>query len=440
MGMMRLGLFMLQGGHHIAAWRHPRSPDATENVLPYFTDIATLAERGLFDMVFLADSTAPWGAALERTARAAVVEPTTLLAALAVVTKHIGLVATSTTTYDEPYLVARKFASLDLISGGRAGWNLVTSSNEREAHNFGRDAHMAHANRYERASEFADVVLGLWESWDDNAFVRDRKSGVYFDVNKLHLLNHHGKHFSVKGPLNVPGSPQRRPIVVQAGSSGPGQELAARTADVVFTVQQDLKAAQKFYGDVKAHAATHGRSPSDILIMPGLVPVVGTSAEDARSKLAELNELIVPELGVALLSSMIDMDLTPYPLDGLLPEVPETNLNKGRQKVAVDLARRENLTIRQLYKRLVASRAHLTVVGAPADIADMMEEWLKSGAADGFNIMPAILPLGLEEFINLVIPELQRRGLFRTSYTGRTLRENLGLRMPATRSTRHAAN
>ena len=435
---MRLGAFMVHGGHHFAAWRHPRTPDATEISLGHFVEIAKIAERGLFDMVFLADSTAPWGPSdlesLRRTSSATFFEPVTLLAALAAVTKNIGLVSTSTTTYDEPYLVARKFASLDHLSGGRAGWNLVTSQNEREAYNFGRDAHVAHARRYERASEFADVVFGLWQSWDEGAFVRDRRSGVYFDPEKMHFLNHRGKYFCVRGPLNVERSPQGRPIVVQAGSSEPGRALAARTADVVFTVQQDLDAARKFYADVKARAGAYHRGPKEILILPGLVPVIGKSVAEAKSKLAELDDLIAPELGVSLLSGIVGLDLSTYPLDGPLPEVPETNVGKGRQKVVIDLAKREDLTIRQLYKRVVALRAHLTVLGTPVDIADKMEEWFRGGAADGFNIMPALLPSGLAEFADLVVPELQRRGLFRRSYEGRTLRENLGLPPPHPRT------
>ena len=437
MSKMRLGAFIIAAGHHRAAWRHVQTHDATETNVQHFIEIAKVAERGLFDMLFLADSTAPWGPyQLElqsRTNVACTFEPLTLLSALAMVTEKIGLVATSTSTFDEPYLVARKFASLDVISRGRAGWNLVTSTNEREAYNFGRTAHVAHADRYDRASEFADVVLGLWDSWDEDAFLRDRESGQYFDPEKMHYLHHKGKHFSVKGPLNVVRSPQGRPILVQAGSSEPGRQLSARTADVVFTVQQHLDKAQEFSEDVKRRGAAFGRDPNSILIMPGLVPVVGSTLVEANRKLEQLNDLISSELGVAELSTIVGLDLSKFPIDGPLPDIPGTSQSQGRQKVTVELARRENLTIRQLYKKVVALRAHLTVAGTPEKIADTMEEWFRAKGADGFNIMPTMLPSGLTDFVDQVVPILQRRGLFRTSYEGSTLRENLGLTRPTSR-------
>lgn len=434
---LRLGAFLLQAGHHSAAWRHPLTPKEPEKSIAHFVDMANAAERGLFDLLFLADSSAPWGPVdvefQSRTMQATNFEPVGLLAALSMVTKHVGLVATSTTSFDEPYLVARKFASLDQLSGGRAGWNLVTSTNEREAGNFGLDKFPGHEERYERAAEFADVVMGLWDSWDEGAFLRDKKSGIYFDPKKMHELNHVGKRFSVRGPLSVSRSPQGRPIIVQAGSSEPGRQLAARTADIVFTVNQSMERARDFAEDVKKRAAGFGRSPDSILIMPGLVPVVGKTREEAQAKLDELNALIPEKMGVALLSFMVGKDLSGYPLDGPLPDVESTNLEKSRQNVVVELARRENLTIRQLYIRLVALRAHFTVVGTPEDIADTIEAWFKAGAADGFNIAPTLMPSGLEEFVDLVVPELQRRGIFRTKYEGKTLRENLGLEKPVSR-------
>ncbi len=434
--MMRLGAFLINAGHHVAAWRHKSAHEAPEHNLANYIEMTRESERGLFDMIFLADSIASWGPyqteLQSRTSAATNFEPLTLLAALSMVTERIGLVSTSTTTFDEPYIVARKFASLDQLSGGRAGWNLVTSTNEREAYNFGRTAHVAHADRYDRASEFADIVLGLWDSWDDDAFLRERASGRYFDPSKMHFLEHKGKHFSVKGPLNVARSPQGRPIIVQAGSSEVGKQLASRVADVVFTVQQKLDRAVEFAADIRRRAGGFGR-PISPLVMPGLVPVIGRNQADARQKLEELDELIVPEMGVALLSDMVGMDLFGFPIDGPLPEVPLTNSGQGRQQVAVDLARRESLSIRQLYKRLVALRAHLTVVGTVDQIADTMEEWFRAGAVDGFNIMPTLLPLGLTEFVDEVVPELQRRGLFRKEYEARTLRENLGLPIPKSR-------
>lgn len=437
MSKMRLGAFLIAAGHHRAAWRHQQTHEATETDIQHFVEMAKISERGLFDLMFLADSTAPWGPyELELQARtnvACTFEPLSLLSALAMVTKRIGLVATSTTTFDEPYLVARKFASLDQISRGRAGWNLVTSVNSREAYNFGRTAHVAHADRYDRASEFADVVLGLWDSWDEDAFMRDRESGRYFDPAKMHFLNHEGKHFSVKGPVNVVRSPQGRPIVVQAGSSEPGRQLSARVADIAFTVQQQLDKAQEFYADIKRRAASFGRDPDSILVMPGLSPVIGSTEAEANRKLDELNDLISPETGVAELSTLVGMDLSSFPLDGPLPEITTPGQSLGRQKVTIDLARRENLTIRQLYRRVVALRAHLTVIGTPEQVADKMEEWFRAKGADGFNVMPPMLPSGMAEFVDQVIPILQKRGLFRTSYEGATLRENLGLAKPVSR-------
>jgi FMN-dependent oxidoreductase (nitrilotriacetate monooxygenase family) len=429
---MKLGAFIMPGGHHRASWRHPSVPEAPEASLGYFINVTQEAERGLFDMVFLADSTAPWGPAeldmQSRTTSATCFEPLTLLSALATATHSIGLVATSTTTYDEPYLVARKFASLDLISGGRAGWNLVTSTNEREAFNFGRTSHVVHSDRYARASEFADIVLGLWKSWERDAFVRDRKTGLYFDPGKFRPLNHKGEHFQVKGPLNIIPSPQVRPVIVQAGSSEAGRQLASRVADVVFTVQQNKADAALFVTDIRKRATAFGRATNSVLVMPGLVVVVGSTDAEARDKLDEINDLMLPEMGVALLSEMVGVDLRKYPMDGPLPEINVTSsAGVGRQKVVLELARKENLTIRQLYRRVAGVRAHLTFTGTAVGIADTMADWFENGAADGFNMMPLLLPSGLTEFVDLVVPELQSRGLFRTAYEGQTLRSNLGI-------------
>ena len=329
--------------------------------------------------------------------------------------------------------MARKFASLDHISGGRAGWNLVTSANGDEAFNFGLDAHVQHARRYERAREFAEVVLGLWDSWEDDAFPRDPTSGPFFDPARLPVLNHEGRHFRVRGPLNVPRSPQGRPVLVQAGSSEPGKALAAETAEAIFTAHQTLADAQAFYADVKGRLASYGRGPDEVKIMPGIFPVVGRTEQEAANKFGSLQELIHPEVGLGLLSKMIGHDLSGHPVDGPLPEVPESNAGKSRADLLVALARREGLSIRQLYLRIAGARGHRQILGTPAQIADQLEEWFTAGAADGFNIMPPILPAGLDDFVELVIPELQRRGLFRTEYEGRTLRESLGLRRPANR-------
>jgi N-acetyl-S-(2-succino)cysteine monooxygenase len=432
---MKLGAFLMTDGHHIAAWRHPKAQrDATVSI-DHFLHLARLAELAKFDAVFLADSVGVRDrnvASLSHTSRAVSFEPLTLLSALSVVTERIGLVATASTTFNEPFNIARKFASLDLLSHGRAGWNLVTSSTESEALNFSLDQHVGHADRYERAREFAAVVTGLWNSWDDDAFIRDPGSGVYFDPEKLHVLNHRGKHFKVRGPLNVARSPQGHPVIVQAGASEPGKELAAATAEAIFTAQQTLADAQAFYREIKNRAAKNGRDPDHVKIMPGVFPVVGRSEAEAKEKFEELQSRIHPAVGLALLSSALGgFDLSGYPLDGPLPDLPETNGPKSRQKLVVDLARNGNLTIRQLYLSIAGARGHWQVVGTAEQIADQLEQRFGHDGADGFNVMAPHLPGGLEDFIAFVVPELRRRGLFRTEYEGRTLRENLGLPHPA---------
>lgn len=352
------------------------------------------------------------------------------MSALSVVTDRIGLAATASTTYNEPYHLARKFASLDHLSGGRAGWNLVTSSTEAEALNFNRDRHMEHTLRYERAQEFYEVVTKLWDSWEDDAFLRNKESGIYFDADKLHIPQHRGDHFAVCGPLNVARPPQGYPVIIQAGSSEDGQNLAAQTAEVIFTAQQTLAEAQAFYTSVKGRLAEHGRSPDHLKIMPGVFPVIGRTEQEAKEKYDRLQELIHPQVGLALLSSMIGADLSGYPIDAPLPDLPETNGGKSRQRLLIELARRENLTIRELYLWIAGARGHWTIVGTPKQIVDRLEEWFLNNGADGFNIMPPYLPGGLDDFVDLVVPELQRRGLFRTEYEGHTLRENLGLSRP----------
>jgi FMN-dependent oxidoreductase (nitrilotriacetate monooxygenase family) len=366
-------------------------------------------------------------------------EPITLLSALAAVTNNVGLVATATTTYNEPLHIARKFASLDHISGGRAGWNLVTSTNPMEALNFGKEAHLAHDDRYDRAGEFAQVVRGLWDSWDEDAFVRDKASGRYFDPARLHVLDHKGAHFSVRGPLNVPRPPQGHPVIVQAGSSDVGKELAAEIAEVVFTAHQTLENARKFYGDLKGRLAKYGRAPDDVKIMPGVVPFVGRTQAEADDKFEQLQSLVHPEIGLALLGELLgNVDLTPYPLDGPLPEIAKSDSSQHVFKMFTDMAKNEQLTIRELYLRIVC-RGHWIVPGTPETIADQLEDWFVNGGADGYNVMPPYLPGGLDDFVAQVIPELQRRGIFRKEYEGRTLRENLGLRRPVSRFAPKAA-
>lgn len=433
----------MSSGHHVAAWRHPDARADGGLNFQHFRQIAQTAERGKFDMIFFADGVAVRDrGGTEALSRSAVAhfEPLTLLSALSVVTERIGLTATVSTTYNEPYHLARKFASLDHLSGGRAGWNLVTSATEVEAKNFNREQHMEHTLRYERAREFVDVATALWDSWEDDAFLRDKESGVYFDPDKLHIPNHRGKHFSVRGPLNVARPLQGYPVIIQAGSSDDGQELAAQTAEVIFTAQQTLAEAQAFYSSVKGKLAKYGRSPDHLKIMPGVFPVIGKTEQEAKDKYEQLQELIHPTIGLGLLSNLLSgVDLSSYPLDGPLPDLPETNLAKSRQKLLIDLAQRENLTIRQLYLRIAGARGHRQILGTPEQIADQLEDWFVNGGADGFNIMPPWLPGGLDEFVDLVIPELQRRGLFRTEYEGRTLRENLGLPRPVNQFSKVAA-
>ena len=435
-GQLKLGAFLYPTGHHIAAWRHPQAQADAGSNFAHYAELARIAEAAKFDLIFMADGVGTRGTDTEALSRTAIryvaqFEPLTLLSALAAVTERVGFVATASTTYNEPYHIARKFASLDHISGGRAGWNLVTSASEDEAHNFNRDHHVAHAERYDRAEEFADVVRGLWDTWEDDAFLRDKASGIYYDPSKQHLLNHRGTHFKVRGPLNVARSPQGHPVIVQAGSSEPGKDLAARTAEVIFTAHQNIEDARAFYRDVKGRLARFGRSPEDLKIMPGIFPVIGKTESEAKEKFEQIQELIHPAVGLSLLNGMAgDVDLSKYPLDGPLPEVTETNGSKSRQKLMVDLARRENLTIRQLYLRVAGARGHWQIVGTPEQIVDQMEEWFTTGAADGFNVMPPHLPAGLTDFVEHVVPELRRRGLFRTEYEGRTLRSHLGLREP----------
>lgn len=436
--MMKLGAFLPAPGHHVAAWRHPDAMACGGLDFNYYRSIVQTAERGLFDLMFLSD-----GAGirthyndkdeLSRWGRMVHFEPITLLSALAVHTTRIGLTATASTTYNEPFNMARKFASLDFLSGGRAGWNVVTSASDAEAKNFSLDKQVEHATRYRRAREFMQVVTGLWDSWEDDAFLYDKETGRYFDPDKLHTLNHAGEFFKVQGPLNVARAPQGYPVIVQAGSSADGQDFAASVAEVMFTAQQILPAAQELYRSMKEQVAQHGRSPDHIKIMPGLFPVIGRSMAEAEDKYAQLQDLIDERVGLGLLSDRLGVEASVFPLDEQLPELPETEGSQSRQQLVYDQARREGLTVRQLYKAVAGGRGHRVVLGTPSDIAEQMEDWFVNEAADGFNIMPPYLPGCLTEFVDLVIPVLQQRGLFRTAYEGVTLRENLGLPRPVNR-------
>ena len=428
---IRLGVFLMTGGHHAAAWRHPDTHIG--NHFADFVDLAKMAEGAKFDMLFFADTVSSRLADMKAASGSAthwaaqMFEPLTLLAALAAVTHRIGLTATASTMYYEPYNVARLFASLDLISNGRAGWNIVTTADVDSARNFGVER-PAHDDRYKMAEEFVDVVRGLWDSWEDDAFVRDRASGLYFDPQKVHFLDHVGTYFKSRGPLNLPRSPQGHPVLVQAGSSGVGRDLAARVADVVFTAQNALADRIAFYSDLKKRAATFGRAPSEVLIMPGISPVVAATEAEARTKLSRLNALIDPDVALATLGNfMVDIDLRKFRLDEPLPEIPETEGNQSRQALALKMARRENMTLRQLALWFAGTRGHWMPIGTAGQIVDQMEECFDSYGADGFNIMPLTFPSTFHDFVTFVVPELQRRGRFRIEYEGTTLRDHLGL-------------
>jgi alkanesulfonate monooxygenase len=432
---LHLGAFMRPISIHTGAWRYPGAwPDANFSLKAYVHCIQAL-ERAKFDAFFMADHMALLNMPVEALRRSHTVtsfEPLTLLSALAMVTERIGLVATASTTYNDPYHIARKFASLDHISGGRAGWNLVTTANPDAALNFGHDEHMAHGERYKRAREFYDVVTGLWDSFADDAFVRDAESGVFFDPARMHVLGHKGEELSVRGPLNIARPVQGWPVIVQAGSSEAGRQIAAETAEAVFAASPTLEDGRRFYADVKGRMDRLGRDRDAMKILPGCFVVVGDSVEEAREKRALLDGKVHYESAIASLSIALGVDASRFDPDGPLPEVPETEQSKSGRERAIALARREGLTVRQLAQRL-GGYAGLAMVGTPESIADEMQAWLEAEACDGFNVMFPWLPGGLEEFCTRVVPELQRRGIFRREYEGRTLREHLGLPRPPNR-------
>lgn len=425
---LHLNAFIMPNGHHEAAWRHPSTTPERALTLQHWVDIARTAERGLLDSVFLADIVAL--APNARYNSHAGFEPLTLLSALAASTEHVGLIATASTTYNHPYTLARAFASLDHLSGGRAGWNIVTSSSTIEAGNFGIER-PDHARRYERADEFLQVVTDLWDSYGDDAILADRASGIFADTDRISRLDHHGEFFDVAGPLNVPRPVQGYPLLVQAGSSETGKAYAARYAEAVFTAQQTLEGGIEFFEDLKRRLPQHGRSRDELLVLPGISPVIGSTQEEAERLEAEINSGIVPAYGLAQLSSMLDVELGEEHLDQRLPQIDHvTQGNQSRFALVTDLARREDLTVRQLIERLAGGRGHRVLAGTPEQIADDLELWFTKGAADGFNIMPPTYPQGLEVFVDTVVPILQERGLFRTEYTGTTLREHYGLARP----------
>ncbi len=432
--MLRLALFLFPG-HHLGAWRLPDAIPELDVGIEHYVRAAQLAEEAKLDAIFFEDQAAvprsndilrgdAYGAAHPRAIH---FDPMMLLPALAMTTKRLGLAATSTATFNEPYNVARRFASIDFISSGRAGWNLVTSFNENEAQNFGLDAHLEHGKRYERASEFIDVVTGLWDSWEPGAVTRDKETGKYFDLEKMHFLCHEGTFFKVRGPLTMGRSPQGRPVIFQAGSSEPGRELAARTADVVFTLQTDIAGSRAFREDMRRRAVRFGRDPDKIKILPGIIPIVGRTDEEAQAFRDQMRDLIPAELAIShLMPHSGGVNFREYDLNGPMPDLPETNAGKSHRQAIVDLARRGNLSILQT-ARIFAEGSYFKMVGSPTTVADIMQQWLEADACDGFLAVPTHFPRGVEDFTRLVVPELQRRGLFRKEYAGRHLREHLGV-------------
>jgi FMN-dependent oxidoreductase (nitrilotriacetate monooxygenase family) len=426
-----LNVFFRAFGHHPGAWRHTDSPNSGQPDLAYWIKLAQLAEQAKFDAVFVADFVGQSANQLDQLAYQPLgyqFEPLTLMTAIAGATERIGLISTLSTNFNEPYNVARRFASIDHISGGRAGWNVVSSLSESSARVFGVDNPPDHATRYQRAGEFVELTKKFWDSWDDGAFGQpDKAAGEFLDIRAAHPVHHRGKFFTAEGLIDIARPVQGYPVIVQAGNSDTGKDFAAEIAEMVYCSAQQLDIGQAYYADVKSRMAKYGRDPSQLLITPGLSPVIGSSEQEAQDKFGELQDLYDFRNGVKLMG----FDLSDYPLDGPLPDLPEVENGKGRRQQLIDLARRENLTIRQLVLRFSVVRGHNLVVGTAAQVADAMEEWFTGEAADGFNVIPPLLPSGFEDFAREVVPELQRRGLFRTEYEGRTLRDHLGLDRPA---------
>jgi N-acetyl-S-(2-succino)cysteine monooxygenase len=438
---MKLGWLMSPAGNHPAAWLHPGAELHGANNFAHYVNLVRKCEAAKFDFVFQADAAGARDGNMRALSRAPrfmnIWEPLSLLSALVATTERIGLCGTMSTSYYEPYNLARQFASLDHLSNGRAGWNVVTSAHPAGGYNFGRDGLEDHALRYERAREFVEICFGLWDSWDDDAFVLDRASGIYFDPDKMHYLHHKGQYFSVRGPLNIARPPQGRPVIIQAGGSEAGKELAAETAEVIFTRDASLQRAQQFYTDVKGRMARFGRPADHLKILCGFTSIVGRTAAEAEEKFQQLQSMIHPEVGLELLSEDLEgIQLADLPLDQPIPRdrIPATaNRHKQFFEQILRLIDEEHLTLRQLYLRYGAARGGDVVRGTASQIADYMEAWFRGEAADGFMLTFSLVPAGLDDFITLVVPELRRRGLFREDYTGHTLRDHLELPRPASR-------
>ncbi|WCN36436.1 LLM class flavin-dependent oxidoreductase [Aneurinibacillus uraniidurans] len=442
---IKLSAFLVGTGMHVASWRHPNAqPDASID-LAYYKKLAQLAERGKFDFAFLADSLA-----INEESQVNILnryEPITLITALAGATSRIGLVATVSTSYSEPYNLARQFLSADHISNGRVGWNIVTTRDlsNNTALNFSRTEHYNHSLRYERAKEFLEVVKGLWDSWEDDAFIRDKESGEFFDRTKLHRINHEGEFFSVQGPLNIARSRQGYPVFVQAGNSESGQNFAAGVTEVAFSIKYNIEEAKEYYRSFKKKVADVGRSPNDVYVLQGISPVIGATQEEAEQKFAYLESLIIEEKGLAFLADYFkDVDFTGVTLDSKASDLGLGNLSetKSDYKKHQQAIAREGITLREVYSILTGSFTDPDLVGTPEKIASTLERWFTERAADGFMLMAPLLPDVLEDFVNSVVPLLQERGLFRTEYEGDTLREHFNLPKPINRFTqeRHQVN
>jgi len=431
---LHLNLFINSRGHHEASWRHPAASPLALTDIRYYQDLAQRAEAAHFDSIFLADVLA-LGEDVAQSARTWL-EPITVLAAIAVATSRIGLVATASSTYTEPFNLARQFASLDHISNGRVAWNIVTSSLASSARNFGGETQLSHADRYARGEEFMRVVNALWDSWAEDAVIDDRASGQYARADRVRPINHRGDFYQVAGPLNIPRCPQGRPVLVQAGSSDTGRRFAARHADAVFTACLGKAKAQEFYADLKALVVAEGRAPEEVLILPGLSPMIASTEAEAQILAREVDDLADVEVGRKRLSDWFGgFDFSHLPLDRPLrleelPHPDTVEAARSRTEIVHNLVRRDNATLRQVIAYFAAARGHFTTAGTPEQIADLIEDWFTDGAADGFNLMPPLLPAMLDVFIEEVIPLLQRRGLFRTVYEGEMLREHYGLAWP----------
>jgi FMN-dependent oxidoreductase (nitrilotriacetate monooxygenase family) len=428
---LHLNINILHSGFSPAAWRMEGSDPRASFDINHYVNVARIAERGTFDAIFLADQAAISDRVDFRPLTS--LEPTIVLATVAAHTDRIGLIATASTTYNEPYNIARRFATLDHVSGGRIGWNIVTSADLSQSRNFGLEKPVAHNSRYERAAEFTTVVKALWDSWEEEAFIGDAATGRFVDPARVHAIAHRGKYFSVHGPHNVPRPPQGHPVLVQAGGSDDGRELAAEHAEAVFSASQSLEEALDYAGDLRKRAVRFGRTPDSLLVLAGLATIIGSTEAEAKRRQEELRELIPLEYSLARLAGVLQIDPKRLKLDERLPDDIPLPADGGHTffQATLALARREGLTVRGLIRALNGGTGHRTIIGTPEDVADDIETWFQAGAADGFNLMPDVLPHGLEVFVDEVVPILRRRGLFRQDYTGRTLRDHLGLARPA---------